>query len=395
MRIAAAAIAARLRRKRARASVTAMPIRASLPGQLVRRAGKLLQLRRRRRLEQFYELDEAPADGVDTSAPLRLVLHVGVHKTGSTSIQQTLVKEHLRLRDEGVLYPAGLFFDGQHSLLFRLINRGSEAEKRRFFLSLRALANRERCHTVILSGEQLSLMKRSSLRHLQPILKAANFDPLVVMFERRPLALLRSRMAQRMVSVADAYVTPYSLSRVMGDYDIGLLRKNFIAAFGPERVARVHLAPDDDAVARFAQTVGISLPSGTRRNVSVDFAVMSLLNGIKADFDLSSITIHSAYEAVFGSTRRPFQAETRFLREMMQHLDETTRTNYEKDMKRLEARPLKRMRRDEQIRYLRDLERFIRQLRKDHSWALKGRQEARSEGKVRGLKRLGLGGGGT
>jgi hypothetical protein len=377
------------RPRRGKPDRATMQLRSTLPVQLFRRAVKLLQLRRRERLQRFYDLDQAPDGDVDTAAPARLVLHVGLHKTGTTSIQQTLSREHLRLREVGVLYPAGLFFDGQHSLLFRLFSRGGE-KKRRFFMSLRAMANREGCGTVILSGEQLSLLRRSSLKGLQPALEAANFTPLVVIFERSRIALLRSRMAQRMVSVANAYVTPYALSRVLRDYDPAQIRENFIAAFGAERVVVIDLSADGDAVALFAEAVGISLPTGARKNVRMDFAVMSLLNAIKADFDFSSVTLHSAYEEVFGARRQTFVAETRFLAELLEHLDPATRAEYAHEIERLGAEPPRPLSREQQIRYLRDLERFIRQLRKDLAWALQGRREARAEGKARALRRLGL-----
>ena len=47
----------------------------------------------------------------------RIVLHVGIHKTGTTSIQDTLCANIDRLAETGLVYPRPQYGTGHHELL--------------------------------------------------------------------------------------------------------------------------------------------------------------------------------------------------------------------------------------------------------------------------------------
>jgi hypothetical protein len=354
----------------------ALNLRTSLPGQFVRRMLRKRRKTREQDLETRHRLRPVSAGGVDTSRPARLILHIGLHKTGSTSIQTALRQAGEGLRAKGVLFPSGVFGDRQHSLLTRVISKGSATEAAAFFLSLRELANREKCGAVILSGEQLSVMRRPDIEKMRAGIEAANFDPLVVAFTRPKPALYRSRISQRMLAVRESFVTPYSFWRSIAHYDPDAICARFTTVFGTERVVRHHLAGAEDAVQVFAATAGIDLPQVARRNVGTDFAVMSLINAVKADFDLSSTNIHSSYRAAFGDERHRFTGERRFLNEMLEHQDQAARTEFARELKVVNEDSVT-WTREEQLRYLRKLEKFIGYLRRNHAFTREGRVKAR------------------
>jgi glycosyltransferase involved in cell wall biosynthesis len=78
---------------------------------------------------------------------MRILLHIGTHKTGTTSIQRSLQAQAARLRQQGVWYPpAG---DAQHWRLAYDLRAGN----RRPLLAALAEARQQGCDTLLLSSE--------------------------------------------------------------------------------------------------------------------------------------------------------------------------------------------------------------------------------------------------
>ncbi len=126
----------------------------------------------------------------------RLVIHIGMHKTGSSSIQHYLSRNRRLLRLLGVLYPESVGADGRrqpkHAALFDAISH--EADHGRphpaygaSAAMAEALAHRietSRARVAVLSAEGFSGPKPDFARALAPL--AARFDATVVVFLRRP-----------------------------------------------------------------------------------------------------------------------------------------------------------------------------------------------------------------
>jgi hypothetical protein len=361
-----------------------MSIRTSLPAQLIKRATKLRKIKGREKVAELHRLTPISADAVDLSRPVQLVLHVGVHKTGSTSIQVALTRSYRTLLGAGVLYPSGIFPDRQHSLLRALVTKGSPEDVTRFFLSLRRLANTNSCKTVILSGEAVSLLEAPQLETVRAALETAKFDTKVVILIRPELSLLRSSLSQWMISYPH-FVTPFALFKGRKGYSAEAIARTFSEVFGRERIVRCNLAPGDDAVEIFARIAGIDLPGDTRRNASLDFAVMSFINAIKADFEIAPVSIHAAAKSAFGVHRTHFTNEDRFFEELLLHMGDeaghgTVRPESSDAGSRLTL--------EEQVAYLEQFEKFIRHLRKDHAWSMKGWVRGRDERQKRALALL-------
>jgi hypothetical protein len=83
---------------------------------------------------------------------VRLILHIGTHKTGSTALQQFLSANPHTLSTLGIHYaapPKAL----KASLLVHLLNINDQRRIRQFFLSHIASARRKSAHTLIVSAE--------------------------------------------------------------------------------------------------------------------------------------------------------------------------------------------------------------------------------------------------
>jgi len=141
--------------------------------------------------------------GCDQISPLefrgRLIVHVGIHKTGTTSIQGVLDAEYERLRDNGILYPkAGRGIKNEivmplhHPLILSLIDDNDQAA----FFHIEAL--RTEIHeaaptTVIISSEVLSREYLSSqvFRDIQRIFPEASRTWMIYLRRQDRLAMSR------------------------------------------------------------------------------------------------------------------------------------------------------------------------------------------------------------
>lgn len=137
----------------------------------------------------------------------RLFLHVGTHKTGTTSIQVALTRMRRKLAARGVLYPetgapaANPF--AQHLLAWSVIRRphylpvfdpgeagfGDEA-RAKLWEDLRDEIDDTEAHTVILSSEEFDVLARDEVQALGREL--ADYDVTPVIFLRNFADLLES-----------------------------------------------------------------------------------------------------------------------------------------------------------------------------------------------------------
>jgi hypothetical protein len=142
------------------------------------------------------------------------------------------------------------------------------------------------------------------------------------------VALLWSKIWQWMLQGRENFVTPYSFSRVLSG----------------DRVA-----------------------PASHGKTGTDFAVMSLVNALKEDFDFSPVSIEAAYERAFGSEHNRFSNERSFVVELLRHLDKRKRAALKKEIGPLPADATTTWTRAEQLRYLRQFENFVRHLREQES----------------------------
>jgi hypothetical protein len=143
----------------------------------------------------------------------RLILHIGMHKTGTTSIQNELSKSRDILEKHKVHYP--VFRQANHSLNFGPLfvdnpniselfknagvygEKAIEAEKNRLQEMWIKEFERFDGKDFIISGEQLSLLSHDGVRRLRAFVAPYFDDVKIIVYVREPLSFLRSAMQQR------------------------------------------------------------------------------------------------------------------------------------------------------------------------------------------------------
>jgi hypothetical protein len=128
--------------------------------------------------------------------PLRIILHAGMHKTGTTSIQNALYNGRDALRAEGILYPQTGCPDwarqGHHLLPWSLIRRpgivpvfrGRVVQYDRagcddLWQQLRAEIAASGAHTVVLSSEEFDGLTNEEIVTLRGYLRGYDIQPVL------------------------------------------------------------------------------------------------------------------------------------------------------------------------------------------------------------------------
>ncbi len=115
---------------------------------------------------------------------MKLTIHIGSHKAGSTAIQQICSREVRLLEAAGVYYPIGVFpkYPNQHSELNVLLRSGSDAEVEALFNRIHSSAKERSLDHVFLSGEDLCTgASPSAIRRLANAARA-NFGDIAIAF---------------------------------------------------------------------------------------------------------------------------------------------------------------------------------------------------------------------
>ncbi|NDW01330.1 hypothetical protein [Salipiger sp. PrR002] len=99
-----------------------------------------------------------------------LYIHVGLHKTGTTSLQKTLHDNRPALREQGILYPeTGLSEKaanwGHHELAYALRHRG---KARQFWTAMREEADAKALPKVMISSEEFALLPFPTMPGAEP-----------------------------------------------------------------------------------------------------------------------------------------------------------------------------------------------------------------------------------
>lgn len=164
------------------------------------------------------------------SRPFRLAIHVGPHKTGSTTVQRALAAARETLADQGVWYPpsvSGAAWPDQHADAWLLLRDGRDDEFDRWLSASRMEADRRGCDTLLLSSENFHVPKTR-----RPLVAAMNrhrrsMGGIVryVFVRRDILDLARSRALSHISGETGFYfLHHYDLRRWACDYCIVQMR---------------------------------------------------------------------------------------------------------------------------------------------------------------------------
>lgn len=135
--------------------------------------------------------------------PIRLAVHVGPHKTGSTSVQRAVVANRLRLAEAGVWYPPSLAaaeFPSQHADVAALLVKVGVEPALTWLLAARAEAERHGCNTLLLSSENFRgpMIRRRLVAMLRRYRRMTGDETRLLYVRRDPAELARSQVMARL-----------------------------------------------------------------------------------------------------------------------------------------------------------------------------------------------------
>jgi len=207
----------------------------------------------------------------------KLVLHIGMAKTGTTSIQETLGKAHESLRDAGVIYSperpynhsyrfAAIFKNlPRQSVYFKRLGDLTDEQVQEEVDSLKAywsqlFASRPE-GTWIISAESLSGLIASEIQALKQY-TAEFFDQiLVIAYVRHPTTAIKSQWEQNIKSLEEQVSADELLALTKRRYNYEFL-ENWVMAFGSDNIV---VRPFDrkvfrngDLIEDFLHSVGIT-----------------------------------------------------------------------------------------------------------------------------------------
>lgn len=142
---------------------------------------------------------------------MKWYIHIGMHKTGTTSIQKGLWRVREQLADKGYCYPGSM---PNHSLFLQSLVlhhddakvRGSRAMNRKLniinadsfkklqeqALLMLASARNPQYHSAILSAESLSMLRRDPVLAFKDLLLSSNDEAKIIIYLRDPVSYASS-----------------------------------------------------------------------------------------------------------------------------------------------------------------------------------------------------------
>jgi len=130
-------------------------------------------------------------------AKVRLFLHIGLHKTGSSAIQHGLYGQCDRLESQNYSYPRPAEFEAHHKLAFIALRAPGESfasQRQRFSDAATALREQATRENVIVSSEMLA---EQVDWHLLPVFREVFEEVKVIIYLRRQDLLFESAYNQR------------------------------------------------------------------------------------------------------------------------------------------------------------------------------------------------------
>jgi hypothetical protein len=305
--------------------------------------------------------------GVGGSPTLRLFLHIGVPKTGSTSLQRRFFEHTSELKAQGFLYPLGRFerFPFQHSELVEFTAPERAEALAALLEGIHAEAIAGRCHTVILSGESISSLLSDRLIGLRDAIIDAGFVPTVIVFFRAFPDFVRS-VAAELMRAPLPIATPSVVATDVARLSEKEINERFAGVFGNGNVIRHDLSGDDDCVALFDTDIGLTsrLPA-PRLNPRMDFATLSWVNALKTEFDIPPGVVQRLYTRVFGTDALSFPgAEAAFLRDVAAMIGGPSEEMLRQHLDRSPATPDTVLTLEARLSFLAKHARFVRSLRR-------------------------------
>lgn len=202
---------------------------------------------------------------------MRVILHVGAHKTGTTSIQATMTQSQEVLEQAGVIYPRCCWLDAGHHRLGYSMKKKPDPRHGDLPLLADELAQlssalaASSAHTALISSEEMFTAPTAAITALAEALKGHDVE--VVVFVRRPDVVFESAFNQRLKQVyrdfneeanADYHIEDYTENPglIIADIDYYRFVSRWAGPFGQASIRLVQYEKQD-AVDAMAAILGI------------------------------------------------------------------------------------------------------------------------------------------
>lgn len=165
-----------------------------------------------------------------------IYIHIGPHKTGSTSVQSWAQASTLAFSNADVYFPfSGRNIDGNHSELAWSIS-GDERSKASVFYSFLQEIRGRRESKIFISGEEFEYLSTSSVASLRSLL--GDMDVKVIITLRPQHEIIRSQYGEwlKQFLTCDDFSSFWRIHRHFPEYDFLSLVKRWSSSFGFENI---------------------------------------------------------------------------------------------------------------------------------------------------------------
>ncbi len=222
--------------------------------------------------------------------PKKIYLHIGAHKTGTSSIQHFFADNRAELARRGYLYPQSCnHLAGHHRLAFALrgLEHHPDLGKLDFAGEVRALKLEiaaSECQTVIISSEEFFGLEAAKIVILRNAL--ADYELRILAVLRRPDHLFESLYNQRIKALANGFTRHYTeflTEPLRLSLDLRFVRalNNWHGSFGKDALALLCYEHSLDAVNLLSSAICLPIeglkPDPERRNESVSVRAAALI----------------------------------------------------------------------------------------------------------------------
>lgn len=215
---------------------------------------------------------------------MRAILHIGAHKTGSTSIQRALLESTELLADRSIYLPGSPpgFTYPNHSILAQRLASGDREAARTWLADAFAAARRRGAETVILTGEDLCVLQGAEIRWLVNEVRDYAWDAQAFLYLRNKADYLLAQYRHALVHWdAQLFVEVFVREMKFSPRDsIVLWRGQLGDRFHAHRLEEV----GDPVEHFFSEALGVDSIVAARENVGAPLDVAFLANALGKSF---------------------------------------------------------------------------------------------------------------
>lgn len=180
-----------------------------------------------------------------------LVLHIGMPKTGTTSIQEAFGRNNKKLRKEGIFYPAKkpynhantfapIFLENRlNTIYFKQHKINTEEKAQKKVIELKRYWNKQfesnAVDTFIISAESLYRLSTNEIAELKAFVAPFFDDFKVIVYIRKPEVALKSLWGQYVKTLSEQHSPKALFDSVVKTYNYHFVER-WAEAFGTDKV---------------------------------------------------------------------------------------------------------------------------------------------------------------